>query len=173
VHHRRWSWVLAALIGCGNSSGNGSSATTFAQDTTCGAAMTLAGAIELRVPPSRTSTACGTQTSFESGIDTGFLFVEGELSHVDLEVDDVREGETGGQFPARLRIVHDDGREWRSEQCMAEIAEHVHVGPAELGWERYRLAGSVACDDATSVPAGSGPALEVQSFDFVVTVPWG
>jgi hypothetical protein len=146
---------------------------TFSQDTTCGAAITLGGALVLRVAPSNSSTACASQTSLGSGIATGFLFVESELSRVELEVDDVLEGETGSAFPARLRIVHDDGREWLGERCTAELAEHEHVGPGELGWELYRVVGSVACDGAASIRDGSAPALQVQSFDFVVTLSWG
>jgi len=145
----------------------------FSTDTTCGAAIMTGGALMLSVPPSRSSTACASQTSFDSGIDVGFLFVGGELSHVDLEVDDVLEGETGGAFPARLRIFHDDGREWRGEQCTAEIVEHEHVGPGELGWERYRVTGGVVCEGATRSPADSGAAVELQSFSFVVTLSWG
>jgi len=135
--------------------------------------MSLGGALSLRLAPSRTSTACASQTSFDSGIDTGFLFVEGDLDHVDVEVGDVLEGQTGEKFGARLHIVHDDGREWLGAGCTAVISEHEDVGAGELGWERYRVVGSVTCDGAASIPEGSGPALEVQSFDFVVTVSWG
>ena len=165
--------LVAALLACSDSSGDEVPPTAFSADTTCGAAIALDGALTLRVPPSRSSTACASQTSFDSGVDTGFLFVDGELSHVDLEVDDVHEGEIGSGFPAHLTIVHDDEREWRGEGCTAEIAEHEHVGPGELGWERYRLTGSVACEGAASIPAGAAPALELESFAFVVSISWG
>jgi hypothetical protein len=164
-------------VACSDGSGSGGEATVFSADTTCGAALALDGALTSSLPPSRSSTACSSQTSFDSGIDVGFAFVESELSHVDLAVDDVLEGETGSGFPARLEIVHDDGRAWRGQDCTAEIGEHAHVGPGELGWERYRLTGSVACESAASVGVGDGgasdDALEVESFTFVVTLSWG
>jgi hypothetical protein len=69
--------------------------------------------------------------------------------------------------------VHDDGREWRGEGCSAEIVEHEHTGPGELGWEHYRVAGNVACDTASSESDRAAPALELESFTFVVTIPWG
>jgi hypothetical protein len=178
-----WCWLaiawLAGSVACSDGSGGGGQPTVFSADTTCGAALALDGALTSSVPPSRSSTACSSQTSFDSGIDVGFAFVESELSRVELAVDDVLEGETGSGFPARLEIVHDDGREWRGQGCTAEISEHAHVGPGELGWERYRLRGSVACERAASVSAGGGDAgasedaLELESFTFVVTLSWG
>jgi hypothetical protein len=179
---RRWLRIgialLASAAACSDGEGSGGPLVAFPADATCGAALALDGALVLTIPPSRSSTACSSQTSFDSGIDVGFAFVDSELSRVDLAVDDVREGETGSGFPARLEIVHDDEREWRGQACTAEIAEHEHVGPGELGWERYRLNGSVACESAASVGddagvTGSSEALELKSFTFVVSLSWG
>jgi len=168
-----WGFVVAAaLFGCGDDAAD-DGATGFSDDTTCGATLALSGALELRVPPSRTNVACATQTSFDSGIDAGFLFVDSELSHADLEVDDVLEGETGTAFAARLTIVHEDGREWSAQSCTAEIIEHEHVGPGDLGWERYRVVGSVSCEAAPSDPPGTAPEVDVESFLFVATISWG
>jgi hypothetical protein len=163
--------VTFTLLACGDS-GGGSASGSFPKGTTCGAAISASGAVALDVPASDSSTACTSQTSSDSGIDAGFVFVDSAFARVDLEIDDVREGQTGGGFPARLTIVHDDGRKWQGEHCTADITEHEDVGPAELDREMYRVAGSVACESAPSVPAGSGSALDVESFAFVVHVAW-
>jgi hypothetical protein len=160
------------LCSCGDSSDGGSTSGAFSKSTTCGAAIATSGAVALQVAPSDSSTACTSQTSSDSGMDAGFVFVDSKLAHVDLEIDDVLEGQTGRGFPARLTIVHDDDRKWVGEKCIADVVEHADVGAAELGRERYRVRGSVVCESVTSVPASSGPALELESFEFVVSIAW-
>lgn len=163
-----------ALIACGgDDDAHAAGTTSFGKDVTCGVAFELSGALELVATPSRSKPACATQTSFESGIDADFIFIEDELSSVELIVEDVLEGETGAGFPAQLELVHEDGREWRAKSCLAEIIEHEPIGPGELGWERYRVGGTATCDPATSVPSGSGADVIVDTFTFVVTLSWG
>jgi hypothetical protein len=174
--------VLATLCGCGGDSdadadgdgdgGMGSDApVAFPDGTTCGAALEVSGAVDLRIPPSNDSTACATSVSVDSDFTAGFLFVASELSHADIEVDDVTEGETGTSFTARLEITHDDGREWVGESCVADVDEHEYLGPGELGWRGYRVRGSIECEAMTSRD-GSAAELEVHSFAFLATIHW-
>ena len=175
------AWVAIAawlLIGCGGGDDDDGGASAdgsggFSRDTTCGVALALGGALDLTVAPSRSAAACATQTSFDTGIDAGFVFAEGALDHVELVIDDVHEGETGASFPAHVTIVHDDGREWSAQDCSAAISQHEHVGPGELGWERYRVVGSVACEAPLPEEDGAKPALELESLRFVATISWG
>jgi hypothetical protein len=175
--------VLAVLFAaCGGGSDDGSddggtgagaaAAGAFPEDATCGAALQVNGALDLRIPASNTSTACATGVSFDSGFSAGFLFVDSVLSHADLVVDDVMAGETGPSFPAALTLAHDDGREWAGENCTAEIDRHEYHGPGELGWTRYRVAGRIACDRAATDPNGSAAELDLQWFSFVATIHW-
>jgi len=145
----------------------------FPQGTTCGAALDVRGGLELRIAPSDTSTACVTAVSFGSGFMASFLFVDSNLSHVEVEVEDVIEGETGENFPAQLGIVHDDGREWIGANCVADIAEHEYVAPAELGWKSYRVSGSIECTTAATVAESALEDLDLRSFAFVATIHWG
>jgi hypothetical protein len=163
--------LVLALVACGSDSGAGSSG-AFPPDVTCGLALSLRGAFELRIPPSSFSTGCSTQTSFDSGFDIGFVLVESdELAHVSFVVAEVQEGQTGS-FPVELRIVHEDEREWRAE-CTAEIVEHEHVGPADFDWERYHVTGTASCDAPAPLFEADGPALELQELSFVVEIVWG
>ncbi len=143
----------------------------FPEGTTCGAALEVSGALDLRIVPSDSSTACATSVSFESGLDVGFLFVDSGLSRADLEVEDVAESEIGEDFSARLRIVHEDGREWNGEGCDAYIAEHEYIAPAELGWKSYRVSGGIECTSMSSADADH--PLDLRSFVFVASIHWG
>jgi hypothetical protein len=172
--------VLAALYACGGGSGGDSDGDggmgrdaplVFPDDATYGAALELSGAIDLRIPPSNTSTACATSVSLDSDFTAGFLFVDSALSHADVEVGEVTEGETGTSFPARLDITHDDGREWVGENCVADVDEHEYLGPAELGWKSYRVSGSIECE--AMISRDGSAELEVHAFAFVATLHWG
>jgi hypothetical protein len=172
--------VLPALYACGDdaggeSRGDGGPARpvplVFPSGTTCGAALEVSGAVDLVLPPSETSTACATGVSVESGFAAGFLFVDSELSDAHIEIDEVKEGETAAGFPARLRIGHDDGREWVWEDCVADVDAHEFVGPAELGWKSYRVAGKIECE-VTTAAEGTTDELEVHSLAFVATIHW-
>lgn len=167
---------LAVLSACGGGDGGngagGDTARTFPESATCGAALALSGALDLHIPPSNTSTACATGVSFGSGFAATFLFVDSELAHADLDVDDVMAGETGENFPATLELTHDDGREWQGENCVAQVDRHDYVAPGELGWTRYRVAGRIECDGAASDANASATELDLQWFSFVASIHW-
>jgi hypothetical protein len=162
--------LVLTLTGCGGGDDGGESgAAGFAPGTTCGMSLAVSGAVDATIAQD-SAIACVTQLSSGAGIDAGFLTIGGEtIQHVDLVVDDVEKDATGAGFPAELEIVLADQRRWTASSCTADVLAHGFDHSDEL-FDHHRIAGTLTC--TAPATSAAGPALTVESFAFVCTVPW-
>jgi hypothetical protein len=164
-------WALAfLLVGCGSENDSDGSGSGFPAGTSCGLSVTLSGGVEQTVKGDD-SVACATQLSSGSGIEAGFLPVgDGPVTTVTIAVDDVEKGKTGTGFPADVRVRDENGKEWHTIECTADISAHTFTKNDGFG-DQYQTAGSGECTGPAS-SGGPEPDVNVGSFAFVAVVAW-
>jgi hypothetical protein len=157
--------VLASLlVACSESDDPAGSG--FSPDTTCGLDLSTSGATKLTVSPSD-SVACATQLSSGTGIDVGFLLIEGAVEATSLRVN-VGKGQTGTGFLAQVGVKPRNADELQAVGCLADITANEDRGPAELG-RQYRVVGEVH-DDGKSNPGED--SIVIDRLRFVASVTW-
>jgi hypothetical protein len=134
------------LVGCGDDDGGGDTVS----DSDCALGITLSGDVEKSVSVND-SAACLVAHSFESGIIAG-LTVLGSGFSIQINVQDVTEGQTGSGFPMEVGVNIDDGPGYNTPLpgCSASITEHAFNGTVEneIGEQReYRVIGSASCTE--------------------------
>lgn len=118
--------------------------------------------------------ACATLTSSERGLDMIFI---GENAKGTLEVivDDVAEGETLADYPAKVVVTSTAKEHWQGAGCVASLSEHrlVKTDASELGELRhYQVSGAGTCrEPLDSVPTGNA-AVTLDAFAFRAEVTW-
>ena len=102
-----------------------------------------------------------------------YLFLEGDVKTVVVEVSTVKEGQTG-PFPAGVEVDFRDGRKWKTAAttCTVRINEHVFEATAELGRKRYQASGDGDCAAAAMPLSGTTGTLTVAPFTFRFPPNW-
>jgi hypothetical protein len=143
---------------------------SFPSETTCGLAIHTEGALAVDVGTS-SKPGCLVQVASGSGVDASFLYREGDLAAVQLQIPPLKEGQTG-KVAAVVALASGDGGQWESEDCLATINEHEYLRDAELGGKSYRLVGSLRCEPAQPDSEGAQGSVEIASLSFVITMTW-
>jgi hypothetical protein len=163
-----------ALLGLGSSAcGSGGDGASSSALGTCGLRADVSGGAVIRFA-GKDDAACVTQHSSGSGLDLMFIGA-GAKGTLELSIDDVTEGETGRDFPARVVVTSQSKQHWQGSACLAAVSEHdlFSTEVSELGELRhYRVSGEGDCSDTLdSVPAGA-EAATLGPFAFRAEVTW-
>lgn len=163
--------TLIALVGCGSSSGSGSGGTGgsggISATSPCAFYSTVSGALSADLGPD--GMACVTAVSTGSGIDVTFGPNGSPVASVEMQIENVTQGETG-KFPGSATIRDPDTNRWIAGDCSFDISAQQDQGPA-IGGERYRVVGSGTCGTAQPQSGVSG-TVSLSPFDFVTVLRW-
>lgn len=117
----------------------------------CELGIGISGAVTWSTP---STPACGIPFGPQTGIFMGYLFLDGAIQSVQIDVADVTEGETG-TFPAAMTLTHVDGRTWTTEACRVVIQSHVPDPEFDDDFSRaYRVHAMGSCTDPAADEAG-------------------
>jgi hypothetical protein len=165
------SWLVlasAALAGCGDDGGGAAGD----DPPDCSLSVNLAGGYQASLQH-RPTWACGVPFGPDSGVWMVFLPGEGEVSSIDVMVDDVVRGQTGA-FPAGVGLYLKDDRKWgtKTDECTVEVREHVLQQEDEPA-DEFLMVGSGSCS-APALPADgtAGEPIEVGAFEFRFPPRW-
>lgn len=101
-----------------------------------------------------------------------YLFVDGEVERVTIDVAEIMEGETG-TFPATLEIDHVDGRSWTAAECTVDVDEHVAEPEEDDDLSRGFIVHATGSCSAAAQPDDMGnEALEIMSFELRFPPRW-
>jgi hypothetical protein len=169
---RRLSAALGMVVlGCGG--GDGDDSTGTGPLGRCGIRAETAGGALIRFTGDNDA-ACGTQHSFDTGLDVIFIGTSAQGS-LEIAVEDVAEGETGEDYPTRVMVTNPAKQRWQSPGCVTSISEHglVEVEDSEIGELRhYQVSGSGSCaEELESVPAGDA-GVSLDAFAFRAEFTW-
>jgi hypothetical protein len=169
---RRTLMLLATSL-CAFACGGNDDSDGADTDTTCSLQTELAGGLQAS-RDDFDGVACGTQHSFDSGIDNVFISVDPTYTF-DLGIEDVREAELGS-YAAHVAVGF-EGRRWSTlpRACSVTIDRHLLESreASNIGEQRhYRVSGSGTC----SVPAKSADTtladVTIRPFFFHIPVTW-
>jgi hypothetical protein len=140
----------------------------------CAIGVTLTGDVEATFS-TRDEAGCGTQHSFDSGLDVAFIPAR-DISGIDLRIDEVTESETGGPFPTRVIVTTESVRRYGTTPtgCAVELTEHdlERTEDSEIGEQRhYRVAGTGSCSEP-AVPTDMMGQVSLSDFTFFFSVTW-
>jgi hypothetical protein len=151
----------------GGPSGDGGGAPPIGSSA-CELGIAITGALTWSTP---STPACGIPFGPQTGIFMGYLFLDGAIEAVQIEVGEVTEGATG-TFPASLTLTHADGRAWTSEACMVTIATHVAEPELDDEFSRaYRVQGTGTCTQPATDEAGT-ESVDVAPFQLRFPARW-
>jgi hypothetical protein len=159
---------------CGGGDGEAAEARSAAFLGTCGVRAEIGGGAEIRFT-GKDDVACGTQHSFDTGLDGVFIGVNAQGS-LELAIAEVAEGETGEDFPTRVTVTTSGAKErWQGSSCLTSISEHrlVKAEDSEIGELRhYQVGGTGGCaEDLVSAQAGNA-GLTLGTFEFRAEFTW-
>jgi hypothetical protein len=139
----------------------------------CAIEIALAGGTEATFPMEH-PWACGIPFGPDSGMMMVFIPDHDSVGQVVIDIQDVREGETG-TFSASGGVISRDGdRSWSTPgfDCAVEIGEHVAVGEDETSLE-YQVVGSGSCAAAADPVQGTtGDPISLGAFSFRFPAHW-
>lgn len=153
--------VVLGVMMCAGCDGGGASSSS------CALAASLSGAVTWT---SDADPACGIQSGGRAGVFMGFYLPEGEVERFVVEVEDVKEGQTG-TFPASVEVKLRDGRAFETASCTVRIDEHT-LEKEEPPSRAYLMGGSGACTGPAAPKAGSGAGATVAPFTFRFPPRW-
>lgn len=152
------------LIGCGGGDDGNDS-----DEAGCFVEISVEGAADFE--QSREDLFCLYLTSFESGVTTVFLPYDGHFDGITLEIDEIQIDEVG-TFPARMTFSHEDGRNFRADDCEVSVETHEPDGqPVDLGVS-YHMRGSGSCQGPALSTADPNETLTISPFEFATGVIW-
>lgn len=179
MNRKRLAWFFAPLVvvlaGCSDdASGGDGQGDGDALEGTCNVRAELSGAVTESLR-GETELGCGLPHSIDDGIRTLLLLpagVDGPIGSFDLDIDAVKEGETG-EFDAQVTIhMNDDGPRYTSTACRVTITENAFVenrtDPVQT--RDYLVRGTGTCSAPLVDQAGAEVVLS--PFQFVTSSVW-
>lgn len=152
----------------GSAGSAGSAGSPAIGEDACELGIAITGAVTWSTP---SAPACAIPFGPPTGISMGWIFVDGPMQAVGLDVDDVTEGETG-TFPATITLTHTDGREWSTATCTVEIDSHAPEPELDDEFSRaYRVHATGSCLQPATDEAGS-ESVVVASFALRFPARW-
>jgi hypothetical protein len=167
---QRSAFVILALslLGCGDDE------PAPKPKPNCAIGVRLTGDVEVTLSD-EDEAACGTQHSLNSGLDVSFIPGH-DISGIELRIDDVTEGETGGPFPTGILVTTEDVRRYGTSPigCSVELTEHdlERTEASEIGELRHhRVAGTGSCTEP-AVTTDMAGQVSIGDFTFFFSVTW-
>ena len=141
-------------------------------NATCSLVVELSGDLTTSLPAGATVACASTLSSTTSGGFEVVFFPSGtDVERVELEVDTVGPGQTGGGYAADVVIHGREAGAWRAEDCLVSLSRHELIGPAEIG-TRYRIVGTGQCPFTAPPVVRSRPDVTVGELRFAATITW-
>jgi hypothetical protein len=157
---RLWISIALALAACsGDGSGLGGS--------DCELAASVSGAVTWT---SSATPACSIPFGGDTGIEMDFLPLDAAITRFEVDVRDVREGETG-DFVALVRVAADDGTFVTPLTCTVTITEHTATGESDEFSREFRVTGEGTCPAAATRDSDQA-TVDVAPFAFRFPARW-
>jgi hypothetical protein len=160
--------LAGALAGCGDDVGAGEAE----ELPDCSLSMRLDGGHQASFAHGATW-ACAVPFGPDSSVWMVFLPGEGDVSSIDVMVDEVGRGQTGS-FPAGVGVYMTDDRAWgtKRDDCTVTVSEHVLL-KEDAPADEYLMVGSGSCS-APALPAEgtTGDPIEVGEFEVRFPPRW-
>jgi hypothetical protein len=156
-----WTWCALALslAACGSGGASSESCSLTAQ-VSGGVAWSFAD-----------NPACLIPFGGGSGIDMQFRPIDGEVQVFEVDVSDVKEGQTGS-FPATVEVLLRDGRRWKTARtCTVVIDSHVFEKTEEIS-KAYLASGSGSCKDPAMPLSSATGTVAISPFTFRFPPRW-
>lgn len=154
-------WLSIAFVLAAGCSGDG------LDDGDCELAASVTGAVTWT---STDAPACAIPFGGSEGIEMDFLPLDAAVTRFEVDVDDVREGETG-EFTALVRVATDDGTFVTPPTCTVTITEHTDTGEHDDFSRTFRVVGEGSCAEAAT-RAGDQATADVAPFAFRFPAHW-
>lgn len=139
----------------------------------CSLSTAVFGGTTIQIDASEPTT-CATLNSTGAGVWGSFTGPNNK-GKIELDIDNVTEGQTGKAYPSTVIVEDAAANRWRGN-CLAEVTEHkaLEVQQSTVGELRhYQLAGTVACSNPlTPLSAGSSETVFVDRLEFRTQVSW-
>jgi hypothetical protein len=156
--------LLSLSAGCDDKGGGGDIGTS-----SCELGASVSGVVTWENP---TAPACAITFGGTTDITMGFLFIDGEVESITIDVAEIGEGETG-MFPATFEIRHSDDRRWIADQCTVQIDAHVADPEFDDELSRsYLVHGTGSCSGAAVTQGGTMDGPQVEPFEFRFPPRW-
>jgi hypothetical protein len=159
--------AAAPLLGCGDDATSGGD---DEPPPACEVSVALSGGHVETLPGGE----IGCASAFGPSTGVKMIYLPGtEIGQLIVDVADITEGATG-MFPAAVRILLDDEREWVTEldACSAEVVEHSFAEESELS-KAYQMAGQIGCaGSAAPIAPNTGAAVEIGPMTFRFRSHW-
>lgn len=138
-------------------------------DGSCELAASLSGASQWSTP---SAPGCGIPFGPDAGISMIFLFTDGEIQAITIDVADVTEGETG-TFAATMEIEHADGRTWTAADCTVDIDEHAADPGSDDEFSRaYLVHATGTCASPAQSEEMAAEPIEIDPFELRFPARW-
>jgi len=142
----------------------------------CSLSVSLSGTIESTIGESA-NMGCATLDQQESGIDSVFLLLS-SVAQFQVLIENVREGETGVGFPAKVNLYDMNSRRWGTPDgaCTIDVLDHTFDAFEEgrHGDLRSYVASGKGHCTGEAQPTGQGAygLVEIGEFDFRLPSIW-
>ncbi|HVY31486.1 MAG TPA: hypothetical protein VHB79_33260 [Polyangiaceae bacterium] len=157
-------------VGAGGDSANPPSSSTLGN---CGLRTVVTGGTAIQFT-GQNDAACAPLNSFGAGLDVIFSGT-GAKGSLELIVDNVKEGQTGSDFPSRVVVTSPERKTWQGSGCVTSITEHslLRSEMSALGELRhYQVTGNGTCTASLDSTPGSDSPVTVEPFEFRSEVTW-
>lgn len=168
-----WTTIGAAcLLSCGGKGDNKDPVLTL-EDYRCAIEVELSGEVDHEIPLE--DVACAIITSFDTGASAYLLPVDGTVSSVSLDIDEIAVEEVG-VFPATVTLMLEDERRFVASECTVDVVGHVpdpNQKEEDRFGDNYLIHGTGSCTGDASSTSDPEETITLSDFQFAAVIAWG